>query len=116
MMLSNTSLPPPQVIVHFYEQDRSVKKWFRIVVVDARVTWICAINVCVVSTVLFLELREMLTVISLLDLTLNSPVYLFVPPSFVYPPHSSNFLIMLVPSRFEQGPFSLKDLYSVFSC
>jgi len=41
------------------------------------------------------------------DLIARSPFEvscLFFRPAFVYPPLSSNFLIMFVPSRFEQGP------------
>ena len=79
MTLCNHVLFFFQVTVHFYGQDRSVKKWFRVVVVGARVTWICARTVCIISTVLFLELRAMLTVISLLDLPLKSRVCFFVP-------------------------------------
>lgn len=71
LTLSN-HVPFPQVTVHFYEQGRSVKKWFRIVIVGVRVTWICARNVCIISTVLFLELCETLAVISLLDVPLKS--------------------------------------------
>jgi hypothetical protein len=61
MTLSN-HVPFISKQLHFSEQDRSVKKWCRIVTVGARVTWICARTSCVISTVLFLELSKMLTV------------------------------------------------------
>ena len=79
LMTLGNHVPFPQVTVLLCEQDPSVKKWFKIVIVGTRVTWICARTVLYISTVLLLELRETLTVTPLLDIPLKCRVSLFVP-------------------------------------
>jgi len=99
LMTLSTHVPFPQVTVHLYEEDRSVKKLFRIVIVGARVTWISARTVCLFPLYCFWNSarRWQWPHCSIFFRSL-----VFVRPPCVSPPLSSNFLIMFLHSRFEQ--------------
>jgi hypothetical protein len=98
MTLSN-HVPFLQVTVHLYVQDRSVKKWCRIVIVGTRVTWICARTICIFPPYCFWNSSRRWQwrhgTVCLWSLV-------FVRPPFVSHPLSSNFLIILLPLRFQQ--------------